>query len=104
MGLLILGWVMIVVAVILGLMGAFSFPVGKWAQPEFLSMLVSALVLLAGGMAVIKAASWMTILAIILAAVSLIVYAWSLKMDLGPTIISYVIIIALAGWLISLFF
>lgn len=95
MGLLILGWVMIVVAVILGLMGAFSFPVGKWAQPEFLSMFVSALVLLAGGMAVIKAASWMTILAIILAAVSLIVYAWSLKMDLGPTIISYVIIIAL---------
>ncbi|GBD61948.1 putative uncharacterized protein [Tetragenococcus halophilus subsp. halophilus] len=102
MGLQILGWTMVVVGLIVDAWGFVEFPVNEFLKSDFLSLIVSGAVLIAGGLAVLKMPAWLTIAAIIVATIVLALYIWSFRMGIANTLISYIIMFAIVGWLISL--
>lgn len=63
---------------------------------------MSGMVLVAGGLAILKAPAWLIIAAIIIATVLLAIYIWNFNMSLANTLISYVVTLAFVGWLTSL--
>ncbi|MDN6567852.1 MAG: hypothetical protein L0L19_02940, partial [Tetragenococcus halophilus] len=65
MGLQILGWTMVIVGLIVEAWGVVEFPVSEFLKSDFLSFVVSGVVLIAGGLAVLKMPAWLTIAAII---------------------------------------
>lgn len=102
MGLQILGWTMVIVGLIVDAWGVVEFPASEFLKSDFLSFVVSGVVLIAGGLAVLKMPAWLTIAAIIVATIFLALFIWSFRMGIANTLISYVIILAVVGWLISL--
>ncbi len=102
MGLQILGWTMVIVGLIVEAWGVVEFPVSEFLKSDFLSLAVSGVVLIAGGLAVLKMPVWLIIAAIIVATILLALYIWSFRMGIANTLISYVIMLAIVGWLISL--
>jgi fatty acid desaturase len=102
MGLQILGWSLIVIGIIITLWGFFEFPMNQWLGLDFLSFAVSGVVLIAGGLAILKLPAVLIIAAILAAALLLVLYTWQMPLDFGVALISYIIIAALAIWLISL--
>ncbi len=103
MGLQILGWSLLVIGGIISFWGVFEFPMNQWLGLEFLSFAVSGIVLIAGGLAILKSPAVLIIAAILIAALLLVLYTWQAPIDFGASLITYVIIAALAIWLISLF-
>ncbi|MCF1685614.1 hypothetical protein LQF67_08430 [Tetragenococcus halophilus] len=102
MGLQILGWTMVIVGLIVEAWGVVEFPVSEFLKSDFLSFVVSGVVLIAGGLAVLKMPAWLTIAVIIVATIFLALFIWSFRMGIANTLISYVIMLAIVGWLISL--
>src|SRR5690625_626686 len=102
MGLQILGWSLIVIGIIITLWGFFEFPMNQWLGLDFLNFAVSGVVLIAGGLAILKLPAVLIIAAILAAALLLVLYTWQMPLDFGVALISYIIIAALAIWLISL--
>ncbi|MCF1584418.1 hypothetical protein LQF61_06980 [Tetragenococcus koreensis] len=102
MGLQILGWTMVIVGLIVDAWGVVEFPVSEFLKSDFLSFAVSGVVLIAGGLAVLKMPAWLTIAAIIAATILLALFIWNFRMGIANTLISYVIMLAIVGWLISL--
>ncbi|WP_440896360.1 hypothetical protein ACS127_17840 [Amphibacillus sp. Q70] len=102
MGLLILGWSLVIIGIVIGLWGFFEFPLTEWLSLNFLSLVVSAVVLLAIGFVILKMPVWLIILAIVIGALLLLFYVWKFQMGFVESLISYIIIVALAIWLVSL--
>jgi uncharacterized membrane protein len=102
MGLQILGWSLLVIGIIITLWGFFEFPVNQWLRLDFLNYAVSGIVLIAGGLAILKLPAVLIIAAILIAALLLVLYTWQAPMDFVVSLITYIIIAALAIWLISL--
>jgi len=102
MGLQILGWSLLVIGIIITLWGFFEFPMSQWLGLDFLSFAVSGIVLIAGGLAILKSPAVLIIAAILIAALLLVLFTWQAQMDFGVSLITYIIIAALAIWLISL--
>lgn len=104
MGLVILGWSIIIIGLVIAIWGMIDFPISEWLGPDFLSLIVSSFVLITGGLAVLTAPAWMTISGIVLTTLFVFGYIWQIQMETAMTVISYIILGALAAWLISLFF
>lgn len=102
MGLLIFGWSLVIIGVIIGLWSFFEFPMTEWLGLDFLSFVVSAVVLLAVGLAILKMPAWLIIVTIIIGALLLLLYVWKFQMGFAESLISYIIIVALTTWLVSL--
>lgn len=102
MGLQILGWSLLIIGIIITLWGFFEFPMNQWLGLDFLSFTVSGVVLIAGGMAILKSPAVLIIAAILVAALLLVLFTWQAQIDFGVSLITYIIIAALAIWLISL--
>ncbi|MFD1413059.1 hypothetical protein [Oceanobacillus jeddahense] len=98
----ILSWSMLIIGFIIIIWGFFEFPANEWVGKDFLSFAISGMILIAGGLAILKASAGLIIAAIIIAALLLAVYIWIFQMGAANTLISYVITLALVGWLISL--
>lgn len=102
MGLQILAWSMVLIGLILVAWGFFEFPVNESLTQDFLSLALSGVVLLAGGLAILKTPAWLVIAVIIIATILLAIYIWNFHMGIANTLISYIIMLGIVGWLISL--
>lgn len=102
MGLQILGWSMLIIGLILIVWGFVEFPESEWLKDDFLSLALSGAVLIAGSLAILKMSPWLIITAIIVVTLLLAIYIWNFHMGIANTIISYVVALAIVGWLISL--
>ena len=102
MGLQILGWSLLVIGIIITLWGFFEFSMDQWLGLDFLSFAVSGIVLIGVGLAILKLPAVLIIAAILIAGLLLVLYTWQAPMDFGVSLITYIIIAALAIWLISL--
>lgn len=102
MGLQILAWSMLLIGLILVAWGFIEFPISESLTQDFLSLALSGMVLIAGGLAILQTPAWLIIAAIIITTLLLAIYIWNFQMGLANTLISYVIMLALVGWLISL--
>lgn len=102
MGLQILGWSMLIIGLILIVWGFIEFPENEWLKGDFLSLALSGVVLITGALAILKISPWLIIIAIIIATVLLAIYIWNFHMGIANTLISYVVVLAVVSWLISL--
>ncbi len=102
MGLQILGWSMLIIGLILIVWGFIEFPENEWLKGDFLSLALSGVVLITGALAILKISPWLIIVAIIIATVLLAIYIWNFHMGIANTLISYVVVLAVVSWLISL--
>ncbi|WP_062049164.1 hypothetical protein [Bacillus sp. JCM 19034] len=102
MGLQILGWSMVVIGAVIAIWGFYEFPASEWFGIGFLNYVVSGMVLIAGGLALLKVSALMTVAAIIIASLLLAVYIWNMQLDFFSALLSYVLTAALTTWLVSL--
>lgn len=102
MGLQILGWSMVVIGAVMAIWGFYEYPASEWWGIGFLNYVVSGMVLIAGGLAILKISALLTVAAIIIAALLLAVYIWNMQLDFFSALLSYVLTAALTTWLVSL--
>lgn len=102
MGLSILGWSLVVIGVITAVWGFIEIPASNWWGTEFLAFAIGGLIFIAGGLAFLKMPGGLITIAILLAALLLILFIWKAQLELASAILCYVVVAALAAWLIKL--
>lgn len=101
-GLTILGYLLIVLSVIVGIWGGALYPINLM-NSDFMSFLVGGLVLLTIGAALIRNIPvWLLIGAVLITAVSVIVYLIGFKMDVFVLLAGIAAIVACAWWIVTL--
>ncbi|MFB9278707.1 hypothetical protein [Cohnella cellulosilytica] len=102
MGLVILGWSLVVVGVVIASWGFFEVPASSWRETEFLAFAIGGMAFIAGGLAFLKVPGWLIVIAIMIAALLLILFIWKSQLDWGSALLCYVTVAALAAWLVRL--
>ena len=101
-GLAILGYVLIVLGVIVGIWGGAQFPINLM-NSDFMSFLVSGLVLLTVGLAIIRnIPSWILLAAVYLTVASIIVYLIGFQMSMFVLLSGIVVVLGFGLWFTTL--
>ena len=101
-GLIILGYVLIILGVVIGFWGGAQFPINIM-NGEFMSFLVSAFVLITIGIALLKnVPNWLTLGLLWITVVLNIIFLYGFKMPIWVLLAGIMVLLAIGGWLTTL--